>query len=223
MKLYRLLEIPAGITAVIGSGGKTTLLHALGRELAEDGRRVLLCTTTKIRPFPGIPWARSPEELEALSASRVLLCAGRPAAEAGKLTDPGVPLASLLSRFDHILVEADGSRGLPLKAHAPWEPVIPPETALVIQVLGASGFGRPIAESVHRPDLYARLAGVPTDAQATAETEAAVLLAEGCSDSILLVNQAEDRLALETAGALGRLLNRRLWAGSIHERRLERC
>ena len=33
MELWELLEIPAGVTAVIGGGGKTSLLRALGREL----------------------------------------------------------------------------------------------------------------------------------------------------------------------------------------------
>ena len=49
------LEIVPGVTAVIGGGGKTTLLRTLGGELAAAGHAVLLCTTTKIFPFPGIP------------------------------------------------------------------------------------------------------------------------------------------------------------------------
>lgn len=223
MLLSRQLQIQPGITAVTGSGGKTALLQALAQELAAEGRRVLLCTTTKIRPFPNIPWARSPAELASLSREHRLLCAGRPAEEPGKITDPGVPLESLRDAFDYILTEADGSRGLPLKAHAPWEPVIPPGAGTVIQVLGASGFGRPIREAVHRPELYARLAGVSPEHPATAETEAAVLLAEGQTDTILLMNQAEDPASLETARALARLLGRPLRAGSIRERRLELC
>lgn len=217
MELAERLGVAPGITAVIGSGGKTTLLEALGRQLAGRGRRVLLCTTTKIRPFPGIPWARSAEELEAPRGA--LLCAGRPVEGEGKLTDPGVPLERLLERFDYILAEADGAAGRPLKAHAPWEPVIPPGTGTLIQVVGASGFGRPIAQAVHRPERYARLAGVPEDAPAGAETEAAVLRAEGFSGSVLLVNQAESREALEEARALARLLgpDRSVWAGSLRE------
>ena len=60
--LTPLLEIRPGLTAVIGSGGKTTLLRTLGRELAEAGHRVLLCTTTKIFPFSDIETLISPDE-----------------------------------------------------------------------------------------------------------------------------------------------------------------
>ena len=46
--LYSQLGIQKGITAVIGSGGKTTLLSVLAQELPGT---VLLCTSTHIRPF----------------------------------------------------------------------------------------------------------------------------------------------------------------------------
>ena len=55
MLLSERLGIRPGVTAVIGGGGKTTLLRTLGTELAADGARVLLCTTTKIFPFDGLP------------------------------------------------------------------------------------------------------------------------------------------------------------------------
>ena len=63
MRLAAQLRIFTGVTAVIGSGGKTMLLRTLGEELAASGR-VLLCTTTKIFPFPGLPCARTAAELE---------------------------------------------------------------------------------------------------------------------------------------------------------------
>ena len=52
MLLYEKLNIPRGVTAVIGSGGKTTLLRTLSRELPGT---VLLATTTHILPFEGVP------------------------------------------------------------------------------------------------------------------------------------------------------------------------
>ena len=50
MTLSQLLDIRPGVTAVIGGGGKTTLLRTLGEELAGQ-HPVLLCTTTKILLF----------------------------------------------------------------------------------------------------------------------------------------------------------------------------
>ena len=80
MNLAELLSIRSGITAVIGGGGKTTLLRALGTELAADGARVLLCATTKLFPFADLPNLADPTETalaEALEARR-LVCAGTP-------------------------------------------------------------------------------------------------------------------------------------------------
>lgn len=50
------LKIEPGITAIIGSGGKSTLLKTLGLELMRAGSRVLLCTTTHMFPVAGVPW-----------------------------------------------------------------------------------------------------------------------------------------------------------------------
>lgn len=87
---------------------------------------VILCTTTHIRPFPAYPLLTEPTPeivRQALANSRVL-CLGTPC-ENNKLTAPALPLDVLAGLADYVLVEADGSRQLPLKAHGPQEPVIP--------------------------------------------------------------------------------------------------
>ena len=89
MELWRYLDIRPGITAVIGGGGKTTLLRTLGEELATRGR-VLLCTTTKIYPFPGLPLADDLTALAALEGQSGPICAGTPLPGTGKLTAPKI-------------------------------------------------------------------------------------------------------------------------------------
>lgn len=214
MALAALLDIRTGVTAVIGGGGKTTLLRTLGEELAGQGKRVLLCTTTKILPFPGLPCARTAAELERLRGAHVLLCAGTPVPGTEKLTVPEVPMETLAVWFNYVLVEADGAAHRPLKGHAPHEPVIPAEANQTICVVGASGFGRPIAQAAHRPERYALLAGVPETAKATPRTEAAVLLAERLHTRVL-VNQVETPQALAEARALAGLLECPVLAGSL--------
>uniref|UniRef100_A0A7C4KI58 Putative selenium-dependent hydroxylase accessory protein YqeC n=1 Tax=Anaerolinea thermolimosa TaxID=229919 RepID=A0A7C4KI58_9CHLR len=59
------------------------------------------------------------------------------------------------------LVEADGARGLPLKAPAAWEPPIPAEADAVIVVAGLSGLGQPLTDVwVYRPEDFGRLANL---------------------------------------------------------------
>lgn len=213
MELWRRLGVQPGVTAVIGGGGKTTLLRVLGEELAVS-HRVLLCTTTKIYPFPGIPLAETAEALERLRDRYSLVCAGQPLAGTGKLTASEQPLEQLAARFEYVLAEADGSAGRPLKAHAPHEPVIPAAANRTICVVGASGFGSPIRAAAHRPERYAALAGVPESAPATPETEAAVLRAEGLGD-VIYVNQAETEAARAAARDLAGRLDVPVTAGSL--------
>ncbi|WP_455581774.1 selenium cofactor biosynthesis protein YqeC [Dysosmobacter sp.] len=207
MELAGLLGVRPGVTAVIGSGGKTTLLRTLGTALAAEGHRVLLCTTTKIYPFAKIQTLRSPTE-EALAAAldrERLICAGTPLEGSGKLTAPQVPMARLAALAEYVLVEADGAAGRPLKAHAAHEPVIPAEAARVICVAGVSGFGLPIMETTHRPERFAQLAAASVQDSATPENTARVLRAESLAQQYFF-NQADTPERWEWARRCGREL-----------------
>jgi molybdenum cofactor cytidylyltransferase len=60
-----------------------------------------------------------------------------------------------------LLIEADGSRQLPLKAPADHEPPIPGFVDHVVVVAGLQGLGKPLtADWVHRPEIFAKLAGL---------------------------------------------------------------
>ncbi len=191
------LKIEPGITAIIGSGGKSTLLKTLGLELMRAGGRVLLCTTTHMFPVAGVPWDGSNRRLDAApwkpGAAHVPGCtceactglvhgsicqAGVLDPETGKLSAPAEPLGELAQRFTYVLAEADGSKRLPLKAHAAWEPAIPAATANVVWIVGASGLGKPVAKVVHRPELFCERCGCELTDIATPERVAQVLNAE---------------------------------------------
>jgi len=225
------LKIEPGITAIIGSGGKSTLLRALGLELMRDGGRVLLCPPTHMLPVAGVPWDGSSRRLDAApwkpgalhapgctceacaGLARGSICqAGVLDPETGKLSSPAESLDQLAQRFDYVLAEADGSKQLPLKAHAAWEPVIPAGTANAIWVVGASGLGKPIDEVVHRPELFCERCGCePTDI-ATPERVAMVLNAElqmlSLDTARVILNQvdtlADSTMANRFEAALGR-------------------
>ena len=57
-------------------------------------------------------------------------------------------LTALYERYDVIISEADGSRGLPLKIHSDRDPVIHPLTTATAGVMGLWGIGERIYSSV---------------------------------------------------------------------------
>lgn len=178
-ELARHLHIDRGVTAIIGSGGKTTLMYALAQELSQFGR-VIVTTTTHIRKPSHLPvteWVRDAEGI---------VCAGSPC-ENDKLCAPRQSMEELADLADFVLVEADGSAGKPLKAHAAHEPVIPDNAAQVISVVGASGLNRPISEAVHRPELFFQRTNCSV---ATPQAVALVLKTENLLDR-LVINQCE--------------------------------
>lgn len=121
--IWKLLGVTRGLTAVIGSGGKTSLLYELAEELRPCGT-VLLATTTHIMKPPQYPFAETAEQLAAALAAEGVACAGSFTPE-GKLTAPDFD--GWQQAADFVLVEADGSKRLPAKAHETWEPVLPPQ------------------------------------------------------------------------------------------------
>ena len=77
-RLCDVLEVRRGVTAVIGGGGKTSLLYRLASELRERGM-VLVATTTRILPPAHLPVRHDREgTLRALRANGIA-CAGTPA------------------------------------------------------------------------------------------------------------------------------------------------
>ena len=205
-KLFRVplseaLGIKKGVNAVIGSGGKSSLLKSLSLELSQKGS-VLLTTSTHILPFshcenicfsdenvsisdenisildinasildinaPSYDEDNHSQE-EALKNSKVLLqrkvlslwnkskspilCLGT-LEKNGKLSPFPLPFSTLEQMADYVLVEADGSKRLPGKAHGQNEPQIPKESQRTILVFGASALHKPISDVIHRVEIF---------------------------------------------------------------------
>lgn len=204
VNLSEALQIRPGVTAIIGGGGKTTLMERLAHELSGKAR-VIVCTTTHIYPEKTMPCLVSPAQAEIAAAleKSPCICVGA-WSENGKFGPPELPVGTLARLADYVIVEADGAKRLPLKAHAAHEPVIPPEANQTILVVGASGFGRPMCETVHRAPLAAQALGVPEDTVVTPALWARFLEHEHLHTRVL-VNQADL--------PQGRELARRLAAG----------
>jgi len=159
VKLCELLAVPTGIIAAVGGGGKTSLLWRLAQELSENAK-VLITTTTHMWP-PGCQLLYNPTKARIREAftQASLVAAGNRLSD-GKMCEPLGWHGNFQGLADYVLVEADGSRGLPLKAPAEHEPVIPDNTALTLAVAGMTCVGQTIETAAHRAALYASRAGV---------------------------------------------------------------
>jgi probable selenium-dependent hydroxylase accessory protein YqeC len=182
------LDVARGeVVAFVGGGGKTAAMFRLARETAARGERALTTTTThifaaQIAQAPGHVVADDATRegvAAALTAHRHVLVVGATDAGSGRAGGVSRELFSRLRAWFPdacLLNEADGSRMRPFKAPAAHEPVIPVETTLVVPVVGADVFGRPLdADHVHRPELVSALSGAPLGTPITPEIVAGVL------------------------------------------------
>ncbi|WP_051184795.1 selenium cofactor biosynthesis protein YqeC [Desulfatiglans anilini] len=177
------------LVAVVGGGGKTSLMLALAGELQASGARVVVSTTTKVwqkeaRLLPesvtagGEGWeAALVQGLERHGA--VFL--GKGLLPSGKVDGIAPEEADALIRrpeVDCLIVEADGAAGRPLKAPADHEPVIPGGASLVVAVMGLEALGKPFSDEwVFRAERFAALTGMQASEIITAPRLARVFLA----------------------------------------------
>lgn len=213
-KLYQLLEIQKGITAIIGGGGKTTLLMNLAKELAQD-TSVIVATSTKIFKPDYCDALLNPtcEEISAALHKKSLLCVAS-LHESGKLVAPQMSFAELSQLADYVLIEADGSKQLPIKAHAAYEPVIPEETVQVIYVIGMDGIGKKLVDACHRPEIFADLVGCELDEKLTPELVAKAIRREALADRFY-INKVSSENDWQNAKELAVLLDKPVLAGDL--------
>lgn len=216
MDISALLGVERGVTALIGGGGKTTLMYTLAEELRHRGT-VVVTTSTHIQRPEQYPVLTAADDVAAALAEHGAVCVASESPE-GKLCAPALSFEALAALADFVLVEADGSKRLPLKAHAPHEPVIPVNARRIIYVVGADGFGRPIRQVCHRPERYAALCGASENDIVTPMLEAAVLHAEGYDTGWVYINKVETPEDWRNAEALAALLPGKVIAGSLWER-----
>jgi len=168
--------------AFVGAGGKTTAMFRLARESPSP---VWIAASTHLGAWqPGLADTHIVVEGDLQRVPRqggnITVLTGTLGAEQryAPLSLDGLKKLSEASRAAGrlLLIEADGSRQKPLKAPAAHEPPIPPFVQCVVTVAGMSGVGLPLTDSsVHRPTLFADLAGLPLGDVVTPQALARVL------------------------------------------------
>ena len=130
-----------------------------------------------------------------------ILCLGT-LGKNGKLSPFPLPFSTLEQMADYVLVEADGSKRLPGKAHGQNEPQIPKESQRTVLVFGASALHKPIYDVIHRVEIFQSFFTPPLspDTLMTKELLLQAFRKENLGDC-LFVNQL-DCLTKKEAGEL---------------------
>ncbi|MDO9536357.1 MAG: selenium cofactor biosynthesis protein YqeC [Bacillota bacterium] len=157
------------IISAYGAGGKSTLLNRLAHELAGSQKKVILTTTTKIYKPAGIHCVIKSDlkkaiiEAGELLKKHDLIALGSSLLPENKLN--GIEISWVKKIFEsgiasYLLVEADGSAGRPIKGYASYEPVLPPDSSLILPVLGIDAIGKAVGPmDVHRPEILSKITG----------------------------------------------------------------
>lgn len=164
---------------LVGGGGKTTVMYELAAAWAACGRKVLVLTSTHIlQPADG-SFAADAATVHNLWQQRRYAVIGTPELSTGKLTAPPQFLYEALHlQADVILCEADGSRHHPCKVPAEHEPVLLPDSDIVLAVAGMDALGNSLQQACQRPQLAAALLGCSAEKIIDAQMLASLLLSE---------------------------------------------
>lgn len=225
MKLCDALQVaPGDLISIVGAGGKTGAMCRLASELDDQGLRVVVTTTTMIRPPSTVAASAfvveedAPRLLKATEAAlrdyHVVVVARSHRPDVDKLRGIAPSLVDRLCELSDVtIVEADGAKGLSLKAPAAHEPVIPSRTSLLVAVAAVDAVGRPLTDQIaHRPELVGALAGIAPGSIIDPSTVAMVLTSpQGglkCQPAdargIALLNKVEDDAGLRAGREVAR-------------------
>lgn len=164
---------------LVGGGGKTSVMYELAAAWAACGRKVLVLTSTHILCPADGSFAADVPAVHNLWQQRRYAVIGTPELSTGKLTAPPQDLYEALQlQADVILCEADGSRHHPCKVPAEYEPVLLPDSDIVLAVAGMDALDHSLAQACQRPQPAAELLGCSLDSVIDAQMLVALLLSE---------------------------------------------
>jgi probable selenium-dependent hydroxylase accessory protein YqeC len=154
--LTELFDIKKGdVVSITGTGGKTSLLFKLGNELRKNNR-VLITTSTKIY----MPAKRDYDFMYTMEEymndknknhdGATVICSKYIKEENKLIGIKDEDLENVMEDFDVVLIEADGSKMLPLKAWKEYEPPILKTTTKSIGVFPVDMIG----EKISRDKIY---------------------------------------------------------------------
>lgn len=201
------------IICLVGAGGKTTIMYELAKKYAQQGKKVLVTTSTHIYE-PSENYVESLEAARGLWQKGCYAVAGKREVGTGKLIElPEAELKRYEAEADVVLVEADGAKGKPCKVPRAGEPVILPESDTVLGVVGLDALGCSIKGACFRVDEVCALLGVTAEHVLTEADLVSILLSEqgtrkavGTRKYYVVLNKCDNAALLKKAAIIKDML-----------------
>lgn len=150
------------IKAIVGSGGKTTLLKKLAEQYRSQGKTVFATTTTHMFIEEDTLLTDNADTIIQALKEKGYVMAGIPEGIKFRALSEET-YAAVCAHADVVLVEADGSKRMPLKYPNSTEPVIPDNADEIILVCGLNALGQKAKDVCHRLELVQACLGIEDD------------------------------------------------------------
>lgn len=215
--LFDLIDLKNGdIVSVVGSGGKTTFMYKLSKELSN--KKVIITTSTKMF----IPKEDEKFNIIFLNESKninlekgINFLIGEIVSENKFHTNVEL-IDENVYGFDYLLIESDGSKRKPLKGWNETEPVISKRTNKTVGIIPIDIIGKIAKEDIiHRIEKFSKISLISEGEEITPEAIANVisnkngLFKNSVGEKILFLNKIENKKQYEMACKLLKILERK--------------
>lgn len=213
-RVFPFLYESGHIISLVGGGGKTSLMYYFAKKAQEKMNRVTVTTTTHIcKPEDEKIYAETLQEAEQLWEHGSYVVCGTEDGEKLSML-PFDILERFLKKSDLVCIEADGAKRLPCKVPNQKEPVILPQSDIVVAVIGLSALGKPVEKVCFRTKQAQKLLGMSGNHLMTEEDFAHILCSEQGSkksvknrDYYIILNQCDGKKEEHSAIKIIKLLS----------------
>ncbi len=205
--------------ALVGAGGKTTMVNRLTESLRKEHKILVSSTTTFIKPsitsYDFIDYYYNQEyDLGAIGENGIYMIGRGRTQEDLVMGVKKEDIEYLSDGFDHSIIECDFSNGRPLKGFRDYEPIIPNTTDVTVGIVDIQALGLVVnSANIHNLDKFIELTGSTIGSLVTIKHLAKIiddknaLFKNAVGKKVLFINKVEKELDQALALSLYESIN----------------